>query len=121
MSATRDWGSRLRPRRSREQHAAAPASRSRSRRHGNGLATVGRAAVVGEAIRTGSWALVSDLDYAAWLNAYKMDEIARSPLTIAEADRIIESGYTAHPRGEEAMSLLVADWTAGNDRAKDAA
>ncbi|MCJ2127276.1 hypothetical protein [Methylobacterium sp. E-045] len=50
-----------------------------------------------------------------------MDEIARFPLTIAEADRIIEWGYTAHPRGEEAMSLLVADWTAGNDRAKDAA
>lgn len=91
----------------------------------NGYATerprAGRAAVVGEAIRTGNWAPVSDLDYAAWLNACRMDEIARSPLTIAEADRIIESGYQVHPRGEEAMALLVADWTAGNDRAQDAA
>ena len=81
----------------------------------------GRAAVVGEAIRTGNWAPVSDLDYAAWLNACRMDEIARSPLTIAEADRIIESGYQVHPRGEEAMALLVADWTAGNDRTQGAA
>lgn len=91
----------------------------------NGYATerprAGRAAVVGEAIRSGNWAPVSDLDYAAWLNACKVDELARSPLTRDEADRIIESGYTSHPRGEEAMALLVADWTAGNDRAKDAA
>lgn len=80
----------------------------------------GRAAVVGEAIRTGNWGPVSDLDYAAWLNACKMDEIARSPLTLAEADRIIESGYEAHPRGEEAMALLVADWT-GKLPGRDAA
>lgn len=80
----------------------------------------GRAAVVGEAIRTGNWGLVSDLDFTAWLNACRMADLALQPMTIAFADRIVEVGE-AHPRHEEAMSFLVADWTTGNDRAKDAA
>ena len=90
----------------------------------NGYATErpsrGRAAVVGEAIRTGNWGLVSDLDFTAWLNACRMADLALQPMTIAFADRIVEVGE-AHPRHEEAMSFLVADWTAGNDRSKDAA
>lgn len=90
----------------------------------NGYATerprAGRAAVVGEAIRTGNWGLVSDLDFTAWLNACRMADLALQPMTIAFADRIVEVGE-AHPRHKEAMDFLVADWTAGNDRAQDAA
>ena len=80
----------------------------------------GRAAVVGEAIRTRNWTPVSDLDYSAWLNACRMADLALGPMTVAYADRIVEIG-SAHPRYEEAMTLLAADWTTGNDRAKDAA
>ncbi|MGU3339451.1 hypothetical protein ACLBXJ_15650 [Methylobacterium mesophilicum] len=49
-------------------------------------------------------ALLSDLCRAGF-------DIVRKPLTIAEADAIIEEGYTRHPRGEEAMTLLVDQMT----------